>query len=192
MKWVTDHDADVQTPEPEEKEQAWLPSPDGDQRRKKDSEPAKETRPAAFGGARRLEVEPVSWERPKRESGDSFRFPPSVRISRADDIRTLLRRGGRKKTSHLDVFFLSSGVPNPRIGFVVPKHHRSAVDRNRVKRRLREIGRLEVLPRLRNENLSLDLLVRARREAYEASFRQLREELLEVTEELCSGPYSWR
>ena len=69
----------------------------------------------------------------------------------------------------------------------MPKHHRRVVDRNRIKRRLREVCRRELLPLMRDKDLRLDLLIRARREAYEASYRQLRRELLEVTEELCSG-----
>jgi ribonuclease P protein component len=96
-------------------------------------------------------------------------------------------RGRKKKTSHLDVFFLSSGVPFSRVGWVVPKHHRKVVDRNKVKRRLREIGRREILPRLGQCQVNLDLLIRARKEAYEANYRELRRELMEVTEELCSG-----
>lgn len=75
---------------------------------------------------------------------------------------------------------------------VVPKHGSRVVDRNRLKRRLREIVRRELLPRLKDEGLRLDLLVRGRKEAYQASYRRLRAELLEVTEELCSGQYSWR
>jgi RNase P protein component len=46
-----------------------------------------------------------------------------------------------------------------------------------VKRRLREILRREVLPRLEGAGLALDVLVRARREAYDARFTELREEL---------------
>ena len=121
-----------------------------------------------------------------------FGLPSSSRITRADDIRVLLRRGRRMKTSHLDVFFLSSIEGCPRVGLVVPKHHRRVVDRNRVKRRLREICRRELLPRLKEAGIHPDLLIRARRDAYEASYRQLRRELLEVTEELCSGRFSWR
>jgi ribonuclease P protein component len=49
---------------------------------------------------------------------------------------------------------------------VVPKHHRRVVDRNRLKRRLREICRRELLPRFKDEGLHLDLLIRARKEAY--------------------------
>jgi ribonuclease P protein component len=78
------------------------------------------------------------------------------------------------------------------VGLIVPKHRRRVVDRNRLKRRLRELGRREVLPCLRKAEVPVDLLIRARKEAYETSFRQLRRELLEVTEELCSGRFSWR
>jgi ribonuclease P protein component len=98
----------------------------------------------------------------------------------------------RKKTSHLDVFFLSSGRAGPRLGVLVPKHRNRVVDRNRVKRRLREIGRRELLPRLRQEGVRGDLLIRARPEAYGAGFEELREELAQMIEELCSGPCSWR
>ncbi len=121
-----------------------------------------------------------------------FRLPPSSRITRAPEIQALLRRGKRKKTSHLDVFFLSSQGPEPRVGLIVPKHRRRVVDRNRVKRRLREVGRREVLPRLRAAGMAVDVLVRVRKEAYETTYRQLRQELVGVTEELCSGPFSWR
>ena len=46
-----------------------------------------------------------------------------------------------------------------------------------MKRRLREILRREVLPRLEEAGLVIDVLVRARREAYDARFIDLREEL---------------
>ncbi len=68
---------------------------------------------------------------------------------------------------------------------IVPKHRHSIVERNRVKRRLREIGRIHVLPRLREKGMALDVLVRARPEAYGVGFRSLRDELQKMTEELC-------
>jgi ribonuclease P protein component len=118
-------------------------------------------------------------------------LPPSRRITRTREIRELLRRGKRRKTSHLDVFFLSSGEPLARVGLVVPKYQRSAVERNVVKRRLKELSRREVLPRLSGSSASLDVLIRARRGAYDAGYRQVRLELLKVIEELCSGQSSW-
>ncbi len=190
--WVTSHDADVQTPEPEEEEQTRVPGPNADQRGPQDPEPAASARSAASGGEHRLEVGSMGKAHPGAGAPNGYGLPPASRITRTRDIRALLRRGRRKKTSHLDVFFLSSNEARPRVGIVVPKHHRRVVDRNRVKRRLREVSRRELLPRLREEGICLDLLIRARREAYEASYRQLRRELLEVTEELCSGRFSWR
>jgi ribonuclease P protein component len=124
---------------------------------------------------------------PEVGAPSSFRLPPSSRITRPREIRETLRAGKKKKTSHLDVFFLSSGRTVPRVGLIVPKHGRRIVDRNRVKRRLREIVRKEVLPLLREAGVGLDVLVRARRESYRANYQQLRRELMEVTEELCSG-----
>ncbi len=70
---------------------------------------------------------------------------------------------------------------------IVPKHRHSIVERNRVKRRLREIGRTRVLPRLMEQGMTLDVLVRARREAYGVGFRTLKDELQSVTEDLCSN-----
>ena len=48
------------------------------------------------------------------------------------------------------------------------------MDRNRLKRRLRELIRVQLLPRLP----SIDLIVQARPEAYGASFRELEAHLL--------------
>lgn len=190
--WVICHDADVQASEPEEEEQAWVPGAHADQGRAKDPQSPAPEGAAAVGGERRLKVGPVGLARPGAGAPGRFRLPPGSRITRSGDIRNLLRRGKRKKTSHLDVFFLSSERAGSRLGLVVPKHGHGVVDRNRVKRRLREIGRTEVLPRLRVEGLVLDLLVRARREAYRAGFDQLRKELTAITEDLCSGWSSFR
>ncbi len=86
----------------------------------------------------------------------------------------------------MDVFVASSPVSRSRLGLIVPKHRHSIVERNRLKRRMREAGRTEVLPRLLKAGVALDVLVRARREAYGADFGSLSEELVEITEELCS------
>ena len=118
---------------------------------------------------------------------DEFRFPGAARITQSRDIRSLLQRGTRKKTPNLDVFFLSSTRKHSRWGVIVGKHRHSIVERNRVKRRLREIGRTRVLPRLTEAGAAYDVLVRARREAYGAGFRTLKAELQAVTEDLCSG-----
>ena len=111
------------------------------------------------------------------------RFPPLRRIRRAGEIRRLLRRGKRKRTSHLDVFVAAS-ASCARFGVIVPKYGHTIVRRNQLKRRLREIGRLDVLPRLNAVSAGADFLVRARREAYAISYQRLRDQLVKVAEEL--------
>ena len=56
-----------------------------------------------------------------------------------------------------------------RIGFVVPRFKHSAVARNRLKRRLRELSRVHLLP----ADLSADVVLRIRPEAYGATFDEL-------------------
>ncbi len=85
------------------------------------------------------------------------------------------------------MFVASSPVPYPRLGLVVPRHRQRVVQRNLVKRRLRELGRTELLPRLVAAGRPLDVMLRARPEAYGASFEELREELVRLTEALCSS-----
>jgi ribonuclease P protein component len=86
----------------------------------------------------------------------------------------------------VDVFFGASPASHSRLGLVVPKHGHRIVDRNLVKRRLREIGRRLALPRLDAAGVHVDLLLRARRSAYGADFPTLEGEVIEVVEALCS------
>jgi ribonuclease P protein component len=65
----------------------------------------------------------------------------------------------------------------------VPKYSHNSVDRNRVKRRLREIVRLEVLPALPN----VDVVVRALPSAYGADVAELREQCVRACGRI-SGP----
>jgi ribonuclease P protein component len=60
------------------------------------------------------------------------------------------------------------------MGLIVPKFQSSAVARNRLRRRLREIWRRELQP----HQPAWDLVIKARREAYAASFDELRAALL--------------
>jgi ribonuclease P protein component len=77
---------------------------------------------------------------------------------------------------HLDVRVVASPLACPRIGIVVPRHQHSAVDRNRLKRRLRDIVRIELLPSLRAQP-PLDVAIRTRHEAYDAPLDALRNDV---------------
>ena len=57
------------------------------------------------------------------------------------------------------------------MGFVVPKHGKSSVERNLLKRRLRELTRTVILPRLS----VMDMVIHARPSAYRLSFAELSE-----------------
>ena len=65
---------------------------------------------------------------------------------------------------------MDSSAGHVRIAIVVPRHGYSAVRRNKLKRQIRELARQEVLPRA----ASRDVLFRARRETYGATFTELR------------------
>lgn len=60
------------------------------------------------------------------------------------------------------------------MGLIVPKFQSSAVARNRLRRRLKELWRRE----LHQAVPPVDVVIRARREAYGAGFSALRDELL--------------
>jgi ribonuclease P protein component len=77
------------------------------------------------------------------------------------------------QTPHLEARYAASALQQPRIGLIVPRHKHSAVDRNRLRRRLRELIRLQLLPNI----IRGDALIRANAEAYDVSYAQLRAEI---------------
>jgi ribonuclease P protein component len=72
------------------------------------------------------------------------------------------------------MIWMDNPAGQPRLGLIVPKFQASAVARNRLRRRLREIWRRD----LQDLQPGWDLLIRARREAYQAGFDTLRAQLL--------------
>ena len=85
----------------------------------------------------------------------------------------------------MEIRFVASLLHHPRVGIIVPRHKHSAVERNRVKRRLREIARLRLLPALRD--VPIDVVVRAHPSAYDAEFAALERELGRAVERLTPG-----
>jgi ribonuclease P protein component len=98
-------------------------------------------------------------------------FPRAARLRRSGEIRAVFRSGERRSCGPCDAFLLDAGAERPRAAIVVPRHGRTAVERNRLKRRLREIIRrcwLPVAP-------PADLVIRARPAAYAREFGELRD-----------------
>jgi ribonuclease P protein component len=85
-------------------------------------------------------------------------------------------QGKRLRTKHLEVRILASPLFHPRVGFVVPRYNHSAVDRNRLKRQLREIIRKSVLATLP----AVDVVIKARPNAYTAEFSTLAAEVAQT------------
>jgi ribonuclease P protein component len=72
-----------------------------------------------------------------------------------------------------------------RVGIIVPGYGHTAVERNKVKRRLRDIIRRTVLPML-HDLASVDLVARAGPRAYGTSFDGLQVELMQGIRSLLS------
>jgi ribonuclease P protein component len=101
-------------------------------------------------------------------------LPRACRLTRTSELRKVQETGKRKRLAHLDVLWTDNQAGHPRVGLIVPKFQSSAVARNRLRRRLREVWRRE----LKQDLASLDVVIRARREAYGAEFTALSSELL--------------
>jgi len=108
------------------------------------------------------------------------RFPRRQRIGRGTEIRALLRGGVRSRTRNFDVFREATALPHARFGVIVPKYRHSAVERNQLKRRLREVARRTLLPVLKKTGGGLDVMVRARPGAYDLTYEQIQTELAEA------------
>ena len=82
------------------------------------------------------------------------------------------------QTERLEARAAASLFLHPRVGIVVPKHRHKVVARNLVKRRLRELVRTSLLPALPR----IDLLIRAKPEAYDSTFKELSADVAQIGE----------
>jgi ribonuclease P protein component len=80
------------------------------------------------------------------------------------------------RTSHLDLAWRPNPMGHPRLGIIVPRFQFTAVARNRLRRRVKEILRRDALAALP----AVDLVVRATRAAYAASFAVLRADVMDL------------
>jgi ribonuclease P protein component len=87
------------------------------------------------------------------------------------------------RTAVLEVRAMASLQPFPRVGLIVPRYRHTAVARNLVKRRLRELARLELLGPLQDAP-PLDVVVRALPAAYDRDFDALRTEVRQLLRKL--------
>jgi ribonuclease P protein component len=99
------------------------------------------------------------------------RLTPLERIRKKSEFASLYRDGGRFRGRYFTLVFLRNGLGHSRLAVVASRKVGSAVVRNRVKRRFRELFR-------RNKTLleeSLDIIVITRPESGEAPWPDLRD-----------------
>lgn len=183
--------ADLPAAQPQAEEQARIPRAHGHQGRPRGPEPAAPARPEASGRDSRDEVATGGTGAVAAGAPDGQRFPRTRRLTRGAEIREVMRRGKRSGTSYLDVFDFASPLSHPRVGIVVPRYGHGTVERNLLKRRLREIARRDLLPVLERRRLNIDIILRAKRQAYEALHAELRLGLVEVLERRWLRGSSW-
>ena len=122
--------------------------------------------------------------RPERER---LRFPKSCRLLNSRDFRKVREKGKSSQGRLLRLGVLKESEPKPtRIGLVTSKRVGGAVDRNKTRRRLREMIRA-VLPSIAP---GLDIVVVAKSSAASASFDELRAEWLLLARRLSILPDS--
>jgi ribonuclease P protein component len=165
-RWRGTCEAHISAPQPQAHQQARVPHAHGD------AVGARGTLASAQEGSEEAD-RPHRIETPRRLTAQ--RLGRSFRITRAAELRAIMTQGKRHRTDHLDLFTRPSPVGFSRLAVVVAKGDQSAVRRNQLRRRLREIGRREVLPVLAE---ATDVVARTRRAAYEASFETLRREFV--------------
>ena len=95
------------------------------------------------------------------------------RLRRNSDFQQVRRVGKSYASPILVLAFLRNELDHSRFGFVVSKHLGKAVQRNKIKRRLREAARF----RLKKIKPGFDLVFIARHPARQASYREISEVL---------------
>lgn len=105
-------------------------------------------------------------------------LPPANRLAKKRDIERAFKTGRSVYAGGLGLRFCPNGLKQSRFTVVVSlKVHKKANKRNLLKRRLREIIRREIMPRLRQ---SADGLVLTRKGLLELDFDELKELMIKL------------
>ena len=109
---------------------------------------------------------------PEPNPRGTARFPKAVRLRQRQDFLRAQAQGKRLYTRHFGVTLAPPAGEGPRLGLVVTKRLGKAVQRNRVKRLLREFFR-----RHRMQLPTVGLIIMAKKGAAELGYHQVEEEL---------------
>ncbi len=102
------------------------------------------------------------------------RYPRSMRLVRHADFERVYEKGRRLFSKHITVFYLRRESGNcARIGYTVSRALGGAVDRNRMKRRLREAVRMARIPAA----VPVDIVINPKKSLLKTDFEALLEEV---------------
>ncbi|MEX2325513.1 MAG: ribonuclease P protein component [Gemmatimonadaceae bacterium] len=101
------------------------------------------------------------------------------------ELQRVRQTGRRWRTEHLDVRATASPLSFARSGLVVPKHGKTSAERNKLKRRLRELVRTRILAP--SGIRGVDLVIRALPSAYAASFAELEQQVAGIARRLSAS-----
>lgn len=107
------------------------------------------------------------------------RFPKSQRLLRHSDFERVYKQGRRHFAAHMTVFYLRRAddeLKGARVGFTVSKALGGAVQRNRIRRRLREAVRLGDF----STGVVVDVVINPKRSALTAGFNELQSEVMKA------------
>jgi len=105
--------------------------------------------------------------------GSRARFSRSSRLLRHADFERVYKQGQRHFAAHMTVFYLRRAKGDAaRIGFTVGRVLGGAVDRNRMKRRLREAVRRHLPP-----GVPVDVVINPKKSLLTAEFTELLDEV---------------
>lgn len=103
-------------------------------------------------------------------------FPKSHRLLKHADFERVYDRGRRHFSRNMTVFYLGRSESGLRVGFTVSRALGGAVQRNRMKRRLREAVRLTGLA----SDVAADVVINPKKTLLKAQFADLREEIVKA------------
>lgn len=119
-------------------------------------------------------------------------FPKSARLLKHSEFERVYRNGRRYSLPDFALFYLPSSTAaecntaeQVRVGFTVPRALGGAVERNRIRRRMREAVRL-TLAEVR-VGISADVVMNPRRSVTAAPFQQLLKEVKEAFQAIRRG-----
>ena len=108
----------------------------------------------------------------------------STTLTASPEFERVYRNGSVYRGKLFSVHALPNSIGEPRLGLSVSKKVGTAVTRNKVRRRLREVFRFSA-QRLPDD---LDFVISARPAAADASFDELIEEFSRSVRRFCKGP----